>query len=138
MLIKLFSIPVGDNGAGITEMNTFLKNHKVLEIESHFTSKIQGDAWHFCVRYLEINASQGVDSKAKIDYREVLDEVTFKRFSKLREIRKQISAEAGATKITSLAFASSIWIGLSLPSTEKKSCTTAVCDRLCSERGVTK
>ena len=97
MLIKLFTIPVGDIGAGTIEMNNFLKNHKVLEIESHFTSKMQGDAWHFCVRYLEINANQGTETKNKIDYREVLDEETFKRFSKLREIRKEVSAKASVS-----------------------------------------
>lgn len=31
--------------------------------------------------------------KNKIDYKEVLDEPTFRRFEKLRKIRKQISAE---------------------------------------------
>ena len=34
-------------------------------------------------------------NKTKVDYREVLDEATFKIFSKLREIRKKIATDEG-------------------------------------------
>lgn len=31
----------------------------------------------------------------KVDYKKVLDEATFEKFSKLREIRKKVAAEEG-------------------------------------------
>ncbi len=98
MLIKLFVVPVGDNGAILGEMTAFLKAHKVLEIESHFISKPNGESWHFCIRYIEsaTNLPFG-DSKTKIDYRETLDEATFVKFSKLREIRKKVALDAGVS-----------------------------------------
>jgi hypothetical protein len=108
MLIKLFVVPVGDNGTILGEMTLFLKAHKVLEIESHFISKPNGESWHFCVRYIEsaTNLPFG-DSKTKIDYRETLDEATFIKFSKLREIRKKVAADAGVSigNLTSQYFA---------------------------------
>ena len=54
--------------------------------------------WSFCVKYLDdvIGGSPNErGEKVKIDYRDVLDEATFKRFSKLREIRKQLAQDDG-------------------------------------------
>jgi superfamily II DNA helicase RecQ len=41
-----------------------------------------------------VSAERGGD-KIKIDYREVLDVVTFKRFSDMREIRKRVGLDEG-------------------------------------------
>lgn len=35
MQIKLFTIPVGDSGSAVAEMNAFLRGNKILEVE-HF------------------------------------------------------------------------------------------------------
>lgn len=43
------------------------------------------------MRFLETTAPK----KARVDYREVLDESTFKRFSQLRQIRKKVAQEDG-------------------------------------------
>ena len=95
MQIKLFTITVGDSGSAIQEMNTFLKAHKILEIDQKLISNDNGASWCFCVRYIEQFFNAASESKAKVDYRQVLDEPTFKKFSHLREIRKQVASAEG-------------------------------------------
>ena len=95
MQIKLFTIPIGDSGSALQEMNTFLKAHKILEIEQKLISNNNGANWCFCVRYIEQAFSAASGSKAKVDYRQVLDEPTFLKFSHLREIRKTVAAAEG-------------------------------------------
>lgn len=97
MQIKLFTIPAGDSGKALQELNSFLKSNKVLEVENHLVSNENGAFWCFCVRYIErsFGESPAGESKRKIDYRKVLDEETFQKFSTLREIRKRVAAEEG-------------------------------------------
>ncbi len=95
MQIKLFTIPISDGGAAQHEMNTFLKGHKIHEIEQKLISNDNGAWWCFCVRYLETAFTAASESKVKVDYRQVLDEPTFQKFSNLRAIRKQVAAAEG-------------------------------------------
>jgi len=99
MQIKIFTIPIGDSGRAVQEMNAFLRSHKILEVENQFISNDNGAYWCFCVRYIEslFGMSDGKKAKAKVDYKKVLDEETFRRFSKLREIRKKIAAAEGVS-----------------------------------------
>jgi len=94
MQIRIFNIPITDNGAFATEMNRFLAGQKVLEIEQHFYKNENGAFWSFCVRFIAGIATSTFLSanKKKIDYRDMLDEKTFAIFSKLRECRKIIAA----------------------------------------------
>lgn len=96
MQIELFHIPVTDNGEALSEMNRFLASHKVLEIEQHFSSHHQSTSWFFCVRYLpaqkENNVFSSASSRAKTDYKQILNETEFLVFSRLRVCRKMIAA----------------------------------------------
>jgi superfamily II DNA helicase RecQ len=95
MQIKLFSIPISDNGEMAAEMNRFLANHKVLEIEQRFYQNEKGACWCFCVRYItgDIQHPNSGFNKAKTDYKQVLSEAEFAVFSKLRECRKTLAAQ---------------------------------------------
>ncbi len=95
MQIKLFTIPIFDSGAVLDEMNRFLKTNKILEVQNELVSNDNGANWCFCVRYIEKSFNQKSDYKSKIDYKQVLDDATFKKFSKLREIRKKVAADQG-------------------------------------------
>jgi superfamily II DNA helicase RecQ len=95
MQIKLFTIPIGDSGAALQEMNLFLKAHQILEVEQKLTSNNNGASWCFCVRYLEEAFNTASGSRPKVDYRQVLDEPTFMKFSLLRGVRKQVAAKEG-------------------------------------------
>lgn len=94
MQLKQFIVPVGDNGKAMQELNAFLRGNKVLEVDKYFHSTERGAYWSFCVSYIE-RAYDKQEGANKIDYRETLDEATFKKFSELRKIRKRIATEEG-------------------------------------------
>lgn len=97
MQIKLFTIPVGDSGGALQEMNAFLRGNKILEVENKLIGNDNGAYWCFCVRYIErtLAESGGEKDGKKVDYKKILDETTFEKFSKLREIRKKVAADEG-------------------------------------------
>lgn len=99
MQIKLFTIPIGDSGGALQELNTFLRGNKIIEVEEHLVSNENGAYWCFCVRYLErsFTGAKGSETSGKVDYRRTLDEATFQTFSRLREIRKQAAATEGVS-----------------------------------------
>jgi superfamily II DNA helicase RecQ len=73
-------------------MNGFLQSHKVLKVEQHFYPTSSGAAWCFCVSYIP-SLAQVPAIQRKTDYKEILSEAEFNIFSRLRSIRKEISAK---------------------------------------------
>jgi hypothetical protein len=47
MQIRLFTIPVGDNGSAVQEMNTFMRSNKILEVKDNLISNEHGAYWCF-------------------------------------------------------------------------------------------
>ncbi len=92
MQVKFFTVPVDDNGQFENELNTFLKQHKVLETQIIFNATESAAAWHVCVRYTEGALPVAKNISGKIDYKEVLEPAVFNMFSQLRAIRKQLAA----------------------------------------------
>ena len=88
MQIKLFTIPIGDNGSAQDEMNRFLRGNKILEVQNQLISNENGAYWCFCVRYIERAMNSQTSRQKKVDYKHVLDEAAFQKFSKLRATRK--------------------------------------------------
>ena len=96
MQIKVFTIPVHDDGGWNEELNRFLRSHRVLEVEREFVQDGSASCWCFCVRYLNVNAgTKGASQRRRVDYKDVLDEPTFATFAALRARRKQIAGEDG-------------------------------------------
>lgn len=93
MQFRIFTIPIVDGRAVEDEMNQFLRGHKIVSVDKQFVDT--SASWSFCITYVENTTLVNSFSvkKEKIDYKEVLDEKTFLRFSKLREARKQIANE---------------------------------------------
>lgn len=93
MQIKICTISALDGKAQEEEMNRFLRGHKIVSVDKHYSES--SSSWNFCITYVENNVSAAgfLPKKEKVDYREVLDETTFARFAKLREARKQIAAD---------------------------------------------
>lgn len=86
MQIKIYTIPIMGGEMLIDEMNVFLRSKKILQVEN----QLEGTLWCFCIKYLDdIAASER--ERQKVDYRQVLDEATFKRFAALRNIRKRVA-----------------------------------------------
>lgn len=94
MQIKIFTIPIVGGQAQNEEMNLFLRTKRVIQTEHQLVShEQQGVFWCFCVKYLDELPGEG--KPQKVDYMKVLDEVTFKRFSELRKIRKVLATTEG-------------------------------------------
>lgn len=92
MRIKIFSIPVVGGDQIAAEMNAFLSSKKVLEVEKQLVSQGRNAFWSFCITYIEGGV---VPHGGKVDYREVLDEASFQRFARMREVRKQLAEAEG-------------------------------------------
>lgn len=92
MQIKVYTIPIIGGENMNEEMNAFLRSKKILHVEKQFSTTSQNGFWSFCISYIEESTTA---DKAKVDYRQVLGEEGFKRFSKMREIRKQLAQDEG-------------------------------------------
>lgn len=95
MQIKVYTIPILGGELLIAEMNVFLRSKKILQTESHLIQEGGGAFWCFCIKYVEdVNIQERFNaSLPKIDYKQLLGDVGFARFSKLRELRKKIAEE---------------------------------------------
>jgi superfamily II DNA helicase RecQ len=94
MQVRLFTIPITDEGSEQSELNKFLGSHKVIELSEQFVSNERGAYWCFCVKYIASPSkiSEQFGHKGK-DYKSELDGNTFRIFTVLREVRKGIAAE---------------------------------------------
>jgi superfamily II DNA helicase RecQ len=100
MQIQVFSIPMEGDEDAVAQLNRFLRTHKVLCIEKAPVLAHGRQYWSVCVEYLqrrpESEATRhgsggGAAEKPKTDYRQVLSAAEFARFSKLRQLRKQLA-----------------------------------------------
>jgi hypothetical protein len=81
MQIQIYTIPILGGEALNDELNRFLRSKNVLQVESQLVSDGQNAFWCFCIKYIE---EKGADrGKKRVDYREVLDDDSFKRFSRM-------------------------------------------------------
>ncbi len=95
MAFKTFRIPVSHGDAFETELNTFLRTHRVLNVDRQFVSCGEQSFWAFNIDYLDSGglpapASQA-SHRAKVDYREILTPDEFSLFARLRDLRKEIA-----------------------------------------------
>ena len=89
MQIKIFSIPLVGGEALNADLNVFLRSKKIIEVKEG----LHEGFWTYSVRYIDVPPNAG--EKEKPDYRKILGEVVFERFSKMRAIRKQVASEDG-------------------------------------------
>ena len=94
MRVKIFTINCHESEQELLSLNQFLVNNKILDVKRKFFKNKENAYWSFCIRYIELkNTSNDLFSKKKIDYKEILNEEQFGKFSRLREIRKLIAQE---------------------------------------------
>lgn len=92
MQIKIFTIPVIGGEKDNDSMNAFLAGHKVVELDKEMVVLSNMNYWTFCIKYLQGDTpGRNLKYPEKVDYRTILNEEEFKRFSNFREIRKQIA-----------------------------------------------
>jgi len=93
MQIKLFTVPVNNVEDYNEEINKFLRGHKIVEIEKHLVQAGTSYSWCFYISYIQTGFQPEKTASKKVDYMKILDTEIFAKFSKFRQIRKQISAE---------------------------------------------
>jgi superfamily II DNA helicase RecQ len=100
MQIQVFSIPMEGDEEATAQLNLFLRTHKVLCIEKAPVIAQGRQYWSVCVEFLPrrpgsapatASGSANTPDKPKIDYRQILTPPEFSRFSKLRQLRKQLA-----------------------------------------------
>ncbi len=91
MQIKLFTIPCSESNELNEELNRFLRGNKIVNIEKQFYVLNYEAYWSFCITYLLNQSTPSQEKKEKIDYKEILDEKSFAKFTKLRSLRKVLS-----------------------------------------------
>lgn len=97
MQIKIFTIPVIADEKDVEELNHFLRSQKIIDVRRELTQSNGNSCWTFCVTYMPEHRQQSTDTvrngsrQTKIDYKEVLNNDTFERFSRMRKLRKQIA-----------------------------------------------
>jgi ribonuclease D len=103
MKMRFFWIPVRHSTSAEEELNAFLAQHRVIEVERYFSPSDSG--WTVCVEMAEGDAKQSKPAPAprnQTDYREVLDPETFKIFAALRTWRK-VEAERHGVPLYAVA-----------------------------------
>ena len=95
MQLKFFTVPVMAQDAD-EDLNRFLRSVKILEIRRELVAFGDSAFWAICVMYLPINGTEPGSKtpsnvKGKVDYKEILSEQDFSRFSELRKIRNHIA-----------------------------------------------
>lgn len=98
MSFKFFTVPIQDDGTAATELNGFLRSHRVLSVDRRWVEQGTSSFWCFCIDYLEHSTGSpgatraGSAPRGKVDYKDVLNAEEFAVFARLRDVRKQISA----------------------------------------------
>jgi superfamily II DNA helicase RecQ len=104
MQVRVFMVPVKQAGPLETEMNAFLRGHRVLSLRKEFVADGDNSYWAFCAEYLDgpVPAGSGeMGAKGpKVDYREVLKPEEFKLFSRLRDWRRVVAERDGVPVYT--------------------------------------
>ena len=95
MEYKFFLIPIQNSEQGEEELNKFCLSHRVATMEKHFVDDKQNSFWTICISFLEPSAALPISKKGKIDYRNVLNEIDFAVFVKLRALRKELADSEG-------------------------------------------
>lgn len=91
MQVKIFTIPCSNSNELNEELNRFLRGNKIVSVEKQFYV-LNGEAyWSLCITYLQSQNVQHQEKKEKIDYKEILDENSFARFTQLRFLRKSLA-----------------------------------------------
>lgn len=94
MQLKFFTISIFTIDDEVDNLNKFLRSVKILEMRREFVQLTEGAYWAICISYLPMQSSDsnGVVSR-KTDYKEILNDISFQKFTKFRKIRKQLSEE---------------------------------------------
>lgn len=97
MQMKTFMIPVKTPDAVEQELNRLLATRRILNVHRRFVDNGENSFWTLAVEYVggeqAAKGKRRSKSRARIDYKEVLNAEDFAVFSRLREVRKELAAK---------------------------------------------
>lgn len=94
---RFFMISVANPTEAEAELNDFCQQQRIANIEKQFVADGANSFWSICVTWLtgsEPLAGKG-KRKAKIDYKEILNDDDFTIYAQLRDLRKEIANREG-------------------------------------------
>ena len=94
MNYRIFSLSATGDETAEQSLNGFLARHKIVQVDRQFVDQGDLSYWSMCVSFqpgIGASSMSSTGKKARIDYKDVLDEQQFARFSKLRELRKEMA-----------------------------------------------
>lgn len=97
MQLKIVTMSLYPSEEEMETLNHFLRAHKVIECRKDLVVERDVAAWAFCITYQDASDKAGSEYQAKkgkkVDYREVLSDEDFRRFTELRSQRKVMAEE---------------------------------------------
>lgn len=90
MKYRFLRVPVSHPEDGEQALNRFLAGHRISRVEKQWVADGEHSFWAFCIGYEE-GAEPVAEKRAKVDYREVLNQADFAVYAKLRSLRKEIA-----------------------------------------------
>jgi len=92
---SFFISPFGEKTV-TDELNTFLRSHRIVNVEKRLIDGERGTGWVFLIEYGNDGSKNSTGSSSqRIDYREVLNSEEYAFFDSLRNLRKVIAEKAG-------------------------------------------
>ena len=93
--VSFFISPFGEKSV-TDELNTFLRSHRIINVEKRLIDGERGTGWVFLVEYGNTDGKNPANNPAqRIDYREVLNPAEYALYDKLRNLRKEIAEKSG-------------------------------------------
>ena len=95
MQVKTFILPVLSSERSESELNRFLRSHRVLQMERHFCAD-NGGYWAVLVEYVEGDPAESVPPahrRDKQDASQGLTEEEKGRFEYFKQVRRQLATE---------------------------------------------
>lgn len=94
MQMKFFWIPMRGSLSEETELNQFLSQHQIGNVERVFYAG-QGPGWSVCVEFIPSKEPAAKKGNQQVDYKETLDPDTFQIYAALRAWRNSRAEELG-------------------------------------------
>ncbi|MBU0656759.1 MAG: HRDC domain-containing protein [Gammaproteobacteria bacterium] len=105
MKLKFFSVDALEPDDDQSVVDSFCTRHRLISIDKRFVERGDYCYWSVCVTYLEPSSSpakptKAVDKKGRVDYREALPPEDFARYSRLRDLRRELAEAEGVPVYT--------------------------------------
>jgi superfamily II DNA helicase RecQ len=97
---RVFVIPILYADVATEELNSFISNHRIVQIDRRWIDQGSQSALAFCVEYAISSPTaqrhpKNQLSRNRIDYKTILSPDEFTVFSLLRDLRKELSQQEG-------------------------------------------